>query len=102
MQSPAFNKKYASSLPALEDKIAKVSNSPADLLDLLRENETYDFGSGAWFLTTQCSQDVRSALQKGSETGWQKYISDCVGTSVTDERKEYWDRAAKALGVTGA
>lgn len=55
MQSPAFNKKYASSLPALEDKIAKVSNSPADLLDLLRENETYDFGSGAWFLTTQCS-----------------------------------------------
>lgn len=45
---------------------------------------------------------MRSALQKGSETGWQKYISDCVGTSVTDERKEYWDRAAKALGVTGA
>lgn len=102
MQSPAFNKKYASSIPELKDKVAKVSNSPADLLDLLRENETYDFGSGAWFLTTQCSKDVRSALQKGSETGWQKYISDCVGTSVTDERKEYWERAAKALGVTGA
>ncbi|KAJ5180294.1 hypothetical protein N7492_003504 [Penicillium capsulatum] len=102
MQSPAFNKKYASSIPDLKDQIAKVANSPADLLDLLRENETYDFGSGAWFLTTQCSQDVRSALREGSETGWQKYISDCVGTSVTDERKAYWERATKALGVTGA
>lgn len=101
MQSPSFNKKYASSIPALKDKVAEVSNSPADLLDLLRENETYDFGSGAWFLTTQCSKDVRSALQKGDETGWQKYISDCVGTSVTDERKEYWERAVKALGVAG-
>ncbi|CAI7618481.1 unnamed protein product [Penicillium manginii] len=99
MQSPAFNKKYASSIPALKDKIAAVSNSPTDLLDLLRDNETYDFGSGAWFLTTQCSKDVRSALQDGSETGWEKYISSCVGTSVTDERKQYWERAVKALGV---
>ncbi|KAJ5092323.1 hypothetical protein NUU61_007193 [Penicillium alfredii] len=100
MQSPAFNKKYASSLPALKDKLAKVSNNPADLLDLLRSNPAHDFGSGAWFLTTQCSKDVRSALQSGSETGWQKYISDCVGTSVTEERKEYWERAVKALGVS--
>jgi hypothetical protein len=99
MQSPAFNKKYANSIPALKDKIAPVANSPADLLDLLRDNETYDFGSGAWFLTTQCSKDVRSALQDGSETGWQQYISSCVGTSVTDERKQYWERAVKALGV---
>lgn len=100
MQSPAYNKKYAASIPALDDKIAKVADSPADLLDLLRDNETYDFGSGAWYLTTQCSKDVRSALQTGSETGWQRYISDCVGTSVTDERKEYWERAVKALGVS--
>lgn len=98
MQSPAYNKKYASSIPALKDKAAKVSD-PADLLDLLRGDETYDFGSGAWFLTTQCSKDVRAKLQKGDEAGWQMYISDCVGTSVTDERKEYWERAVKALGV---
>lgn len=102
MQSPSYNKKYASSLPALKADLPKVSNSPADLLDLLRENETYDFGSGAWFLTTQCSKDVRSKLQSGSETGWQMYISDCVRTSVTEERREYWERAVKALGVTGS
>jgi hypothetical protein len=96
MQSPAFNKKYASSFPSLEDKL---SNSPADLLDLLRNDGAMDFGSGAWFLTTQCSKEVRNALADGSESGWKRYISDCVGTSVTDERKAYWSRAVKALGV---
>lgn len=99
MQSPAYNKKYASSLPSLSSKIAAVSNDPAGLLDLLRENEKFDFGSGAWFLTTQCSKSVRSALQSGSESGWSQYISDCVGTSVTDERKGYWEKAVKALGA---
>lgn len=98
MQSPAYNKKYASSIAALKDQASKVSD-PADLLDLLRADETYDFGSGAWFLTTQCSKSVREKLQAGTEEGWSMYISDCVGTSVTDERKEYWERAVKALGV---
>lgn len=99
MQSPSFNKKYASSLPDLKDKLPAVSNSPADLLDLLRNDSATDFGSGAWFLTTQCSKEVRSALADGSETGWQRFISDCVGTSVTDERKVYWERAVEAIGV---
>lgn len=99
MQSPTFNKKYASSLPDLAEKLPSVSDSPADLLDLLRANETYDFGSGAWFLTTQCSSDVRTALQKGDEAGWSRYISECVGTTVTDDRKAYWKRAVGALGV---
>ncbi|CAI7647808.1 unnamed protein product [Penicillium viridicatum] len=99
MQSPAFNKKYASSLPDLKDKLAAVSNSPADLLDLLRNDSVTDFGSGAWFLTSQCSKEVRSALSDGSETGWQTFITDCVGTSVTDERKAYWERAVEAIGV---
>ncbi|KAJ5375460.1 hypothetical protein N7517_007466 [Penicillium concentricum] len=99
MQSPSYNKKYASSLPDLKDKLPSVSNSPADLLDLLRNDAATDFGSAAWFLTTQCSKEVRAALADGSETGWQRFISDCVGTSVTDERKEYWERAVKAIGV---
>ena len=101
MQSPAFNKKYANSIPDLKDKVGSVADDPVALLDLLRENETYDFGSGAWFLATQCSKDVRSLLQDGSETGWKRYISDCIGTSVTDERKAYWERARKALDVKG-
>jgi hypothetical protein len=99
MQSPAFNAKYAASLPALADKLKGVSGDPAGVLDLLLSNEEYDFGSGAWFLTTQCSQDVRSELQSGSEAGWQKYISSCVGTDANEERKAYWTRAVQALGI---
>ena len=99
MQSPSYNKKYASSLPALADKLPAVSDDPAALLDLLRANEAFDFGSGAWFLTTQCSADVRAALQRGDQAGWERYITECVGTSVTDERKTYWERAVKVLGV---
>ncbi|KAF7117522.1 hypothetical protein CNMCM5793_006544 [Aspergillus hiratsukae] len=99
MQSPAFNAKYAASLPALADKLKDVSGDLAGVLDLLLSKEEYDFGSGAWFLTTQCSQDVRSELQSGSEAGWQKYISSCVGTDANEERKAYWTRAVQALGV---
>ncbi|KAF7174889.1 hypothetical protein CNMCM7691_005357 [Aspergillus felis] len=99
MQSPAFNAKYAASLPALADKLKGVSGDPAGVLDLLLSNEEYDFGSGAWFLTTQCSQDLRSELQSGSEAGWQKYITSCVGTDANEERKAYWTRAVQALGA---
>jgi hypothetical protein len=77
MQSPSYNKKYAQSIPALKDKLASVSNDPAELLDLLRNDSAYDFGSGAWFLTTQCSKEVRTALSKGDESGWNRYI--CYG-----------------------
>ncbi|KAF4263768.1 hypothetical protein CNMCM8812_006497 [Aspergillus fumigatus] len=99
MQSPAFNAKYAASLPALADKLKDVSGDPAGVLDLLLSNEEYDFGSGAWFLTTQCSQDVRSELQSGSQGGWEKYINSCVGTDANEERKAYWMRAVQALGA---
>ncbi|KAJ5719628.1 hypothetical protein N7493_007206 [Penicillium malachiteum] len=98
MQSPDYNKKYASSIPALKDKLPPVENSPADLLDLLRDNEVYDFGSGAWFLTTQCSADIRTALKAGTESGWSNFITQCVGTDASSDRKSYWQKAVKALG----
>ncbi|KAJ5099209.1 hypothetical protein N7532_006210 [Penicillium argentinense] len=99
MQSAAFNKKYIASIPALRESSARVADDAAALLELLLENETYDFGSGAWFLTTQCTDEVRKALQSGSEAGWQSYITQCVGTSASGDRKAYWDRAVKALGA---
>lgn len=86
-------------LVALVAQLLSINRRGASLLDLLRANEAFDFGSGAWFLTTQCTADVRAALQKGDQAGWERYISDCVGTSVTDERKSYWERAVQALGV---
>ncbi|KAL2828271.1 hypothetical protein BDW59DRAFT_159859 [Aspergillus cavernicola] len=98
MQSPAFNKEYAASLPALADRFESVQDNPAAVLDLLLEDLAVDFGSGAWFLKTQCSDSVREALQTGSEEGWEGYIVDCVGTEANEERKGYWADAVEALG----
>jgi hypothetical protein len=99
MQSPTYNQKYASSIQALSEQYNSVSGNVSAVLDLLLSDEDYDFGSAAWFLTSQCTSDVRSALQSGSESGWQSYLTQCVGTTVTDERKAYWTRAIQALGV---
>ncbi|KAJ5348634.1 uncharacterized protein N7506_001887 [Penicillium brevicompactum] len=84
MQSPAFNKKYAKSIPELKSRFYFVENFPPI------------------YLTCCCSKEVRSALQDGSEKGWKNYITECRETNVTHERKEYWDRSAKALGVKDA
>lgn len=97
MQSPEFNLKYAESIPALEDKVAPIKDDPVKVLDLLLTKKEYDFGSGAWFLTSQCDEGVRSALQSGSEEGWAQFISTCVGTDANDDRRAYWTAAVDAL-----
>ncbi|OJJ43786.1 hypothetical protein ASPZODRAFT_28057 [Penicilliopsis zonata CBS 506.65] len=102
MQSPAFNSKYAASIPALAGNLSSVSSDPVAVLNLLLADENYDFGSGAWFLTTQCSAEQRTQLATGSQAGWEEYISSCVGTTVTDARKAYWDRAVSVLGVSSS
>lgn len=79
-----------------------MESNPADLLNLLHKNKIYNFGSGIWFLTTQCSADMRSTLQDGSEAGWERYITDYIKTTVTDKRKKYWEQAVKALGIKSA
>jgi hypothetical protein len=99
MQSPTYNALYAKSIPALSTELLPILSQPAAVLDLLLKNEENDFGSAAWFLTTQCTKDVRTALQSGSEQGWEQYISTCVGTTATGDRKAVWQRAVKALGV---
>jgi hypothetical protein len=99
MQSPAFNNLYAASIAALAPAYAKISNNVTAVLDLLLTDDRYDFGSAAWFLTPQCSPAVRSALQTGSEAGWDKYLTKCVGAKVTDARKAYWLRQGHASDV---
>lgn len=99
MQSPDFNARYAKSIPALRKDLAPIAEQPKAVLDLLLTEDAYDFGSAAWFLTTQCSSKVRNALREGTDAGWEMYISSCVGTTVDDDRKSYWQRATKELGV---
>ena len=102
MQSPAYNLKYAQSIPALGPYMEKMNTSdPTAVLDLLVTYSNYDFGSGAWFLATQCDQSVRSGLQNGSDPGFSAYIA-CIGTTETSGRDTYWQNAKKALGVPGS
>lgn len=97
MQSPEFNTKYAQSITEIQDEVCKASGDVGQILELLLANEEYDFGSGAWFLTTQCKEDVRNQLQSGSEEGWERYITECVETEANADRKGYWEKAVEAL-----
>lgn len=97
MQSPDYNALYAESLPDLQKDLAPISGKPEAVLDLILTKDAHDFGSAAWFLATQCSPAVRNALRSGGEDGWRKYITSCVGTTVTEDRREVWERAVEAL-----
>ena len=99
MQSPTYNLKYAQSIPALAPYLAKIQTSDVvAVLDLLIKYTNYDFGSGAWFLTSQCDPSVRSGLQSGSAAGFSAYLA-CIGTTETSDRDAYYQRAVTALGV---
>ena len=101
MQSAEFNLKYAQSITALSSQISTAEAAGGDgVLDLLIANDDYDFGSAAWFITTQCSQSVRQQLQEGNAQGWGGYL-ECIGTTVTSDRTAYYTRATTTLGVNG-
>ena len=95
MQMISYNQKYASSIPELAGKVAGASDD--DVLALVTPDK-YNFGSGPWFLTTQCTDDQRKQLQAGTDAGFSAYMS-CIGVEATDERLAYWKRAKTAFGL---
>ena len=99
MQSAIYNLKYAQSIPELKPNMTEINTSDVTaILKLLTYYSNYDFGSGAWFLATQCDQSVRSGLQSGSAAGFTKYL-ECIGTTETSDKDAYYQRAKSALGV---
>lgn len=97
MQSPDFNAKYAAAIPALASGVAAANGDPDAVLALLTVDE-YNFGSAAWFLSSQCTSDVRTQLQTGTDAGFTAYMG-CVGAAMTDERLQYWHTAQSAFGL---
>ncbi|KAE8548977.1 hypothetical protein EYB25_009360 [Talaromyces marneffei] len=96
MQSASFNQQYAASIPEL-NRFTRVCNDSSIILDLLVSEPRWDFGSAAWFLTTQCTQEQRARLKTGSDKAWEDYVVNCLGHPVTPERREYWNRAIYEL-----
>jgi hypothetical protein len=105
MQSPAFNLLYAKSLDGVKEKVADVKTveglKPEKLNEILAlvTPDEYNFGSGPWFLVTQCPATVRDALKEDIDCGFEAYMA-CVGVQVTDPRKEYLTRAKEAFGLS--
>jgi hypothetical protein len=107
MQEITYNLLYAKSISALSSQLAAITTvSTADSLSPDQANQVlalvqpdqYNFGSGPWFLTTQCSADVKTQLQMGTDAGFQAYMG-CVGVTLTSDRTAYWTRAKTAFGL---
>ncbi|OAA62730.1 hypothetical protein SPI_04270 [Niveomyces insectorum RCEF 264] len=101
MQMLHFNEAYAASIPALATGLAAVqaAGSDPDAVLALVTADAYNFGSGAWFLATQCGADVRTQLAAGTDAGFAAYMG-CVGTDITEPgRLEYWHAALSAFGL---
>ncbi|KAI5862578.1 hypothetical protein GGS23DRAFT_597377 [Durotheca rogersii] len=102
MQMFPFNILYAQSISELAGQVSGVSADAPDaqkneILDLLADDK-YNFGSGAWFLTTQCGSDVVEGLKSGSDASFAAYMA-CVGVGLDGDRQAYWTRAKQAFGI---
>jgi hypothetical protein len=99
MQMFDYNFKYANSISDLQSEVSALGTITTDdqknqLLALVTDDK-YNFGSGPWFLTTQCTQDVRDQLATGTDAGFSAYMG-CVGVTATSDRLAYWTRAKAA------
>jgi len=103
MQMIDFNRKYAASFPELADSLKEIGdpgnddNKKNQILALVTDDK-YNFGSGPWFLKTQCPEDVQENLKKGTDDAWNAYMS-CVGVVPDEGRTAYWSRAKAAFGL---
>ncbi|KAK1690856.1 hypothetical protein BDP55DRAFT_543427 [Colletotrichum godetiae] len=108
LQMAGYNLMYALSIPELASKATEIAGGVTDgnsltddkknqILDLVLPDD-YTWGSAAWFLATQCDDDVKENLAAGTVKGFTLYMG-CIGTSGTEDRVEYWSRAKGAFGV---
>jgi hypothetical protein len=104
MQMAEFNLKYAKSIDKVKGEVANIQSVDGlsdDELNRIRSlviTDDYNFGSGPWFLTTQCESSVRQELRANIDQGFSAYMG-CVGVEVSAERTAYLDRAKKAFGI---
>ncbi|KAG9188321.1 hypothetical protein G6011_02244 [Alternaria panax] len=101
MAMPPFVEKYAAAI-AGPDAVtqAKAAGETAGLdavLALVNSDDEKSFGSAAWFVTTQCSAEVRAGLVEGTADGWHKFLTDCVGTSLDPLRDTPWTAATATI-----
>lgn len=99
MLMPNFVKEYANSIPELKPKVAAAGSDVDKVLALVMPDQ-YSFAAAAWYYNDHCTAEQKKQVRAGGQSGWQAaFVTGCVGTTVTDERVQYWTRARNALGV---
>ncbi|KAK4507733.1 hypothetical protein PRZ48_001468 [Zasmidium cellare] len=102
MQSADFNALYAEDLAAKGTcglTTAKVEAAKAegpDAVLALVNTDRLGFASAAWFLRTQCTPAIEEGLAAATEDGYNAYLTECIGTTSTEDRIEGW-KAVVAL-----
>lgn len=91
MMMPQFTAEYAASLGLPSTGDAQTVADGVEQID-------YTFGAAAWYLTTKCDYSIREGMWGGSESAWETYVTQCLGTTVDSQRKAYWEKAVAALG----
>jgi hypothetical protein len=104
MAMPDYVKQYATAIVGA-DVVAEAEAKGGDeglkaVLALVNGDDEKSFGSGAWFVSTQCSKDVRAGLVAETKDGWHKFLAECVNTKPNAERDPAWIAAiAKVQSV---
>ncbi|CAM1503432.1 Fc.00g082080.m01.CDS01 [Cosmosporella sp. VM-42] len=104
MQMAKYNLLYAKQIdyfgPWLKGVHTTDGFSKKELNDILSlvTPDTYNFGSGPWFLVTQCSESVREKPGDNIDARFVAYM-ECIGVDVTEERLVYLRRAKEAFNV---
>ncbi|KAJ3828158.1 hypothetical protein F5880DRAFT_1007839 [Lentinula raphanica] len=107
---PNLKHNKTASYISLSSLPSKLSNKTKNAIRAVVLGDGLSFGSAMWFYTQSgatrvgqpgpgCLQmpGMVEGLQAQTETGWENYITNCVGTTVTDERKQSWLRTVKIL-----
>ncbi|KAL0474192.1 hypothetical protein QR685DRAFT_509066 [Neurospora intermedia] len=96
MMSPMYVSEYAKDLNLPID-----GKSGPEILQLVIADDFRNFDSARWFVDKHCSDEVKAKMRMGTDEGYSDYITKCVGTTMADDRQQYWDRAKKAFDLSG-
>ncbi|KAF2132911.1 hypothetical protein P153DRAFT_364168 [Dothidotthia symphoricarpi CBS 119687] len=100
MAMPAYVKLYATSVVG-EEAVTEAEAVGGDdglraVLALVNSDDEKSFGSAAWLLSSQCTQEVKDGLTAQTVDGWHNFLTECVGTTVAD-RDTLWLSAKQAM-----
>ncbi|KAI0010992.1 hypothetical protein F4779DRAFT_262957 [Xylariaceae sp. FL0662B] len=104
MQMFNYNLQYAKTFDELKPQVQGVDPNTQDpavknmVRDLVKDDK-YNFGSGPWFLTSQCPDAFNALIAgPGLDDGFAQYMA-CVDVEIDEDRRAYWTRAKQAVGL---